>query len=158
MIKIVGGHLAHQRNQTGKIWNTKLCLSNHIPVRDADWFKCHFRHLCFKADWFKCNFWQLCFKAHWSKFTSFLSCHFFLRLCFHFGSKHVDFTWLTRAKKRSAAKSDENIIVEGERNIKVGSGSLSSPMREHRNFAQFYCISVTNFSTFSECSYWNLYE
>ena len=29
----------------------------------------------------------------------------------------------------------------------VGSGSLSSPMREHRNFAQFYCISVTNFSS-----------
>ena len=35
--------------------------------------------------------------------------------------------------------------------ISVGSGSLSSPMREHRNFAQFYCISVTNFSTVSEC-------
>ena len=33
----------------------------------------------------------------------------------------------------------------------VGSGSLSSLMREHRNFAQFYCISVTNFSTVSEC-------
>ena len=33
----------------------------------------------------------------------------------------------------------------------VGSGSLSSPMQEHRNFAQFYCISVTNFSTVSEC-------
>ena len=24
-------------------------------------------------------------------------------------------------------------------------------MQEHRNFAQFYCISVTNFSTVSEC-------
>ena len=35
--------------------------------------------------------------------------------------------------------------------LTVGSGSLSSPMREHRNFAQFYCISVTNFSTVSEC-------
>ena len=33
----------------------------------------------------------------------------------------------------------------------VGSGSLSSPVREHRNFAKFYCISVTNFSTVSEC-------
>ena len=33
----------------------------------------------------------------------------------------------------------------------IGSGSLSSPMREHRNFAQFYCISVSNFSTVSEC-------
>ena len=29
----------------------------------------------------------------------------------------------------------------------IGSSSLSSPMREHRNFAQFYCISVTNFSS-----------
>ena len=36
-------------------------------------------------------------------------------------------------------------------NLWLGSGSLSSPMREHRNFAQFYCISVTNFSTVSEC-------
>ena len=31
--------------------------------------------------------------------------------------------------------------------LNVGSGSLSSPMREHRNFAQFYCISVTNSSS-----------
>ena len=29
----------------------KLCLPNHITVRDADWFKCHFRQLYFKADW-----------------------------------------------------------------------------------------------------------
>ena len=35
--------------------------------------------------------------------------------------------------------------------LHIGSGSLSSPMREHRNVAQFYCISVTNFSTVSEC-------
>ena len=27
--------------------------------------------------------------------------------------------WLTRAKKRSTAKSDENITVEGERSIKA---------------------------------------
>ena len=36
--------------------------------------------------------------------------------------------------------------------VVLGSGSLSSPMREHQNFAQFYCISVTNFSTVSECN------
>ena len=36
--------------------------------------------------------------------------------------------------------------------LTVGSGSLSSPMREHRNFALFYCISITNFSTVSECT------
>ena len=35
--------------------------------------------------------------------------------------------------------------------LKLGSGSLSSPMREHRNFAQFYCISIINFSTVTEC-------
>ena len=35
--------------------------------------------------------------------------------------------------------------------LSIGCGSLSSPMREHQNFAQFYCISVTNFSTVSEC-------
>ena len=31
--------------------------------------------------------------------------------------------------------------------LTLGSSSLSSPMWEHRNFAQFYCISVTNFSS-----------
>ena len=55
-------------------------MPNHIPVHDADWFKCHF--------------WQLYFKA--------------------------DFTWLTHAKKRLAAKSDENIVQgEKERSIKA---------------------------------------
>jgi len=33
----------------------------------------------------------------------------------------------------------------------VGSGSLSSPMWEHRNFALFYGISITHFSTVFEC-------
>ena len=44
--------------------NTKLCLPNHIPVRDADEFKCHF--------------WQ--FKADWSEihFLSKLSLHFYV--------------------------------------------------------------------------------
>ena len=37
-IKIVDGHLADQRNQIGKIRNAKLCLPNHIPVGDAEWF------------------------------------------------------------------------------------------------------------------------
>ena len=47
------------------------------------------------------------------KFTS------FLRLCFHCGWKHVAFTWLTCAKKCSAAEPDENIIIEGEKSIKA---------------------------------------
>ena len=55
-IKIVDGHLAHQQNQISKIQNTKLCLFNHIPVRDADWFKCHFWQLYFKADWWEIHF------------------------------------------------------------------------------------------------------
>ena len=36
--------------------NATLCLPNHIPVRDADWFKCHFRQLYFKADWSEIHF------------------------------------------------------------------------------------------------------
>ena len=55
-IEKVDGHLAHQRNQIGKVRNAKLCLANHIPVRDADWFKCHFRQLYFKADWSEIHF------------------------------------------------------------------------------------------------------
>ena len=42
-------------------------------------------------------------------------------------------------------------ILHHKKRLLLGSGSLSSPMREHRNFAEFYCISVTNFSTVSEC-------
>ena len=46
----------------------------------------------------------------------------------------------------------QNVVNFKQKNTLIlGSGSLSSPMREHRNFAQLYCISVTNFSTVSEC-------
>ena len=55
-IETVDGYLAHQRNKIGKVRNAKLCLPNNIPVRDADWFKCHFRHLYFKADWSEMHF------------------------------------------------------------------------------------------------------
>ena len=34
----------------------KLCLPNHIPVHNADWFKCHFRQLYFKSDWLEIHF------------------------------------------------------------------------------------------------------
>ena len=47
---IVDGYLAHQRNKIGKVQNTKLCLPNYLPVRDAEWFKCHFQQLYSKAD------------------------------------------------------------------------------------------------------------
>ena len=95
VIEIVDGHLVHQQHQISKVRNAKLCLSNHIPVHDADWFKCHFQQLYLKTDWLEIHF---------------LSMLSFLRLC-HFGWKHVAYIWLTRAKKRSAGKSDENITV-----------------------------------------------
>ena len=97
-IKIVDGHLAHQQHQISKVWNAKLCLSNHIPVRDADWFKCP--AVVFPS-WLVRN-------SH-----SFYATISILCLC-HFNWKHVTYTWLTQVKKCSAAKSDENIIVEGE--------------------------------------------
>ena len=57
------------------------------------------------------------------KFSSFLilSCHFLSKPLFSFWMKNVSFsfTWLSCVKKCSAAKSDENIIVEGEKNIKA---------------------------------------
>ena len=55
------------------------------------------------------------------KFSSFLilSCHFLSKPLFSFRMKNVSFTWLSCVKKRLAAKSDENIIVEGERSIKA---------------------------------------
>ena len=34
----------------------KLCLPNHIPVHNADWFKCHFRQSYFKSDWLEIHF------------------------------------------------------------------------------------------------------
>ena len=42
-------------------WERKLCLPNHIPVRSADWFKCHFRQLYFKADWSEIHFYAFVF-------------------------------------------------------------------------------------------------
>ena len=78
-IEIVHSHLAHQWNQIGKVQKAKLCLPNHIPVHDADWFKRHFRHLYFKADW--------------SEILSLSRLLLpFYAFCFHFGWKHVAFT------------------------------------------------------------------
>jgi len=54
-----------------------------------------------------------------SHFLSKLSLPFYA--CFHFCRKPVAFTWLTCMKKSSAAKSDKNIIIEGERSIKLKS-------------------------------------
>ena len=53
------------------------------------------------------------------KFTS------FLYLYFYFSRKRVAFTWFTCVKKRSAAKSDEN-IVKGERSIKAAEKESST--------------------------------
>ena len=108
MIKIVDGYLTHQRNKIGKVRNAKLCLPNHIPVREAVWFKRHFRQLYFKADWSEIHF------------LSKLSLPFYVSVFTSAGEKMSLLPgWLTRAKKRSAAKSDVNITVEGERSIKA---------------------------------------
>ena len=115
MIKIVDGYLAHQRNKIGKVRNAKFCLPNHIPVRDADWFKRHFRQLYFKTDWSEIHFLsKLSFPFYVSVFTS---------------AENMSLlpVWLTRAKKRSAAKSDENITVEGVRNIKADEKKKKDP-------------------------------
>ena len=61
-------------------------------------------------------------------------------------------TWQKDENSFTAPARDQTCDLLMKRPVLVvGSGSLSSPMREHRNFAQFYCISVTNFSTVSEC-------
>ena len=101
----VDSHLVQQWNQTGKVRNAKLCLPNHTPVHDADWFK-SFLAVVFQS-WLVRNS------------LSFCAVISFLCLSFHFDWKHVTFTWFTRTKKHLAAKSDENIIVEGERRIKA---------------------------------------
>ena len=107
MIEIVDGHLVRQQNHISNVGNAKLSLPNHIPVRDSDWFKCHF--------------WQLYFKADWSEihFLSKLSLPFYVSVFTSAENMSLLPGWLTRAKKRSAAKSDENITVEGERSIKA---------------------------------------
>ena len=107
MIEIVDCYLAHQRNKIGKVRNAKLCLPNHIPVRDANWFKRRFRQLYFKADWSEIHF------------LSKLSLPFYVSVFTSAEKNSLLPGWLTRAKKRSTAKSDENITVEGERNIKA---------------------------------------
>ena len=72
----------------------------------ADWFKCHVQQLYFKADWSEIHFLStLSFPFYTFVFTSAENMSFF--------------AWFTRAKKCSAAKSDENIIVKGERSIKA---------------------------------------
>ena len=72
VIEIVDGHLVHQWHQISKVWNAKLCLSNHIPVHDADWFKCHFQQLYFNADWLEIHFLSTPLSL-WLK-----SCHLYL--------------------------------------------------------------------------------
>ena len=51
----VSRHSAQQWNQIGKVGKAKL----HILVHDADWFKCHFRQLYFRADWSEILFFSM---------------------------------------------------------------------------------------------------
>ena len=61
------------------------------------------------------------FTADWSEihFLSKLSLPVYVSVFISAEKKSLLPGWLTRAKKRSAAKSDENITVEGERSIKA---------------------------------------
>jgi len=63
----------------------------------------------------------LYFKADWLEihFLSKLSLPFYVSVFTSAENMLLLPGWLTRAKKRSTAKSDENITVEGERSIKA---------------------------------------
>ena len=64
-------HTYFQSNQDGQqsfsismtpyrqVLECKLCFPNHVLIRDADWFKCHFGQLYFKADWSEIHFLSL---------------------------------------------------------------------------------------------------
>ena len=139
VIKIVDGHLVHQQNQISKIQNAKLCLFNHIPVRDADWFKCHFWQLYFKADW-----WEI-------HFLSTLSLPFYTfvltsaeRCCFY----------CTCAKKCSAAKSDENIIAEEKRSTKAAEKDTSATILVLLLLASVFLTGVTVVGSINATEFW----
>ena len=134
VIKIVDGHLAHQQNQISKIQNAKLCLFNHIPVRDADWFKCHFWQLYFKADW-----WEI-------HFLSTLSLPFYT---FVFTSAERCCFYCTCAKKCSAAKSDENIIAEEKRSTKAAEKDTSATI-----LASVFLTGVTVVGSVNATEFW----
>ena len=89
-------------------------MLNHIPVRDAVWFKRHFRQLYFKADWSEIHF------------LSKLSLPFYVSVFTSAGKKiekkkNVAFTWLAYMCEEALGSkiSDENITFEGERSIKA---------------------------------------
>ena len=82
-IKMVNNHLAYQWHHIGKFWNANSAflttfLSAMLIGLNVASGSC-------------------ILKLIGQKFI------FFLCLCFHFSWKHVVFTWLTHAKKRSAA-------------------------------------------------------
>ena len=60
------------------------------------------------------------------KFTSFLRFHFLSMPLFSLWQKIYCFTCSTHVKKRLAAKSDKNIIIEGERSIKAAKKDYSA--------------------------------
>ena len=64
---------------------------------------------------------MLYFNVDWSEihFLSKLSLPVYVSVFISAEKKSLLPGWITRAKKRSAAKSDENITVEGERSIKA---------------------------------------
>ena len=72
---------------------------------------------------------MLYFNVDWSEihFLSKLSLPVYVSVFISAEKKSLLPGWLTRAKKRSAAKSDENITVEGVRNIKADEKNKKDP-------------------------------
>ena len=118
---------------------------------------CGHRHLChmwLPGFWFA-SFCSFAGRRAWAAERQYSGCIFFMKWTISIKAK---FTWIyiwhTRGENALYKFSFTNVFQHSYNLlllILVGSGSLSSPMREHRNFAHFYCISVTNFSTVSEC-------
>ena len=131
VIEIVDGHLAYQRNQISKIWKAKRWLSNHIPVHSADWFR----------SWLVGNL------------LPYYAVISFLCLCFHFGWKYVAFTWLT-CVKCSAAKSDENIFVKGERSIKAAQKDPSATVVTSIHSTDATVVGSVNVTEFWQWRTW----
>ena len=109
--------LAHQQNQISKVWNAKLCLPNRIPVRDTDWFKCHFRQSYFKAKSVRNS---LPFYANCYHFLSMFLFSLWLKTCRFLPGLHM---------QRSAwQKSLMKILLLREREICINAAEKDLPL------------------------------
>ena len=111
------------------VWNAN-CLPSHIPVHDADWFKFHLRQLSFRSDWLETHFLPTPLFS-----LQLETCHFYLAYIMH-------------AKTHLAAKSDENIIVEGQRSIKAAQKDPSTTVVASIRLTGATVVGSTNLTEF----------